>query len=144
MLCYSNHQRILKIILTKMIKSDDAYKSISEVAKILNLISKKTGKPNTHTIRFWEKEFKIIKPIILAGKRRYYNERSIEVLKKIKFLLKNQGMTIKVAKRALSDNNFFELDDSSNKSINTVKKSLDLRKKISKISKLVKEIKKLK
>ena len=53
-------------------------------------------------------------------------------------------MTIKGAKRTLTDNNFFELDDSSNKSINTVKKSLDLRKKISKISRLVKEIKKLK
>ncbi len=127
-----------------MNKSDDAYKSISEVAKILNLISNKTGKPSTHTIRFWEKEFKIIKPTILAGKRRYYNKRSIEILKKIKFLLKNQGMTIKGAKKALSDNNSFELDDSSNKSINTVKKSLDLRKKISKISRLVKEIKKLK
>ena len=126
------------------VKKENAYKSIGEVAKLLNLVSQKTGKLNTHTIRFWEKEFKIIKPIILAGKRRYYNERSIEVLKKIKFLLKNQGMTIKGAKRALSDNNFFELDDSSNKSINTVKKSLDLRKKISKISKLVKEIKKLK
>ena len=127
-----------------MIKSEHAYKSISEVAKILNLVSKKTGKPSTHTIRFWEKEFKIIKPVILAGKRRYYNEQSIELLKKIKFLLKNQGMTIKGAKRALSDNSLFNLDDSSNQSINTVKKNLDLRTKVSKISKLIKEIKKIK
>ena len=34
--------------------------SLLEVAKILNLINKKTGKLNTHTIRFWEKEFKQI------------------------------------------------------------------------------------
>ena len=84
-----------------MKKSNEAYKSIGEVAKILNLINKKNGFPNTHTIRFWEKEFKIINPIILAGRRRYYDEKSIEVLKKIKFLLKNQGMTIKGAKSAL-------------------------------------------
>ena len=49
-----------------MKKSDDAYKSIGEVAKILNLINKKNGSPNTHTIRFWEKEFKSIKPRICA------------------------------------------------------------------------------
>ena len=39
-------------------KSDSAYKSIGEVAKILNLVNKKNGNLNTHTIRFWEKEFK--------------------------------------------------------------------------------------
>ena len=43
-------------------KNDNAYKSIGEVAKILNLVNKKTGKLNTHTIRFWEIEFKQIKP----------------------------------------------------------------------------------
>jgi hypothetical protein len=42
-----------------MKKSDDAYKSIGEVAKILNLINKKNGSPNTHTIRFWKKNLKI-------------------------------------------------------------------------------------
>ena len=54
-----------------MKKSEDAYKSIGEVARILNLVNKKNGSLNTHTIRFWEKEFKIIKPRILAGRRRY-------------------------------------------------------------------------
>ena len=66
-----------------MNKSDNAYKSIGEVAKILNLVNKKTGNLNTHTIRFWEKEFKQIKPKIFAGKRRYYDESSILILKKI-------------------------------------------------------------
>ena len=127
-----------------MKKSNEAYKSIGEVAKILNLINKKNGSLNTHTIRFWEKEFKIVNPIILAGRRRYYDEKSIEVLKKIKFLLKNQGMTIKGAKKALGEHDSFNLDDSSNKPINIVKKSLVLRKKISRISKLIKEIKDLK
>ena len=127
-----------------MKKSNEAYKSIGEVAKILNLINKKNGSLNTHTIRFWEKEFKIVNPIILAGRRRYYDEKSIEVLKKIKFLLKNQGMTIKGAKRALETSHSFNLDDSINKSIKVSKKNLVLKKKVAKISKLIKEIKDLK
>ncbi len=127
-----------------MKKSNEAYKSIGEVAKILNLINKKNGSLNTHTIRFWEKEFKRVNPLILAGKRRYYDEKSIEVLKKIKFLLKDQGMTIKGAKRALASKDSFDLDDSVNKSINMGKNNLVLKKKVSKISKLIKEIKNLK
>ena len=100
-----------------MKKSEEAYKSIGEVAKILNLINKKNGSPSTHTIRFWEKEFKSIKPRILAGRRRYYDNTTIETLRKIKFLLKNQGMTIKGAKKVLSESTSFNLDDLSNKSI---------------------------
>jgi len=126
-----------------MKKSDDAYKTIGEVAKILDLVNKKNGSLNTHTIRFWEKEFNEVKPKIFAGRRRYYDEKSIEVLKKIKFLLKNEGMTIKGAKKALTSSLSFNLDDLSNKSIN-MNKNLVLKKKISNISKLVKEIKKLK
>ena len=58
-------------------KNNDAYKSIGEVAKILDLVNKKKGTLNTHTIRFWEKEFKQIKPKILNGNRRYYNNETI-------------------------------------------------------------------
>ena len=126
-----------------MKKSDEAYKTIGEVAKILDLINKKNGSPSTHTIRFWEKEFKDVKPKIFAGRRRYYDEKSIDILKKIKYLLKIEGMTIKGAKKALSSSTSFNLDDLPNKSIN-MDKNLVLKKKISNISKLVKEIKKLK
>ena len=127
-----------------MEKINPDYKTISQVAKLLNLINNKTGKINTHTLRFWEKQFKQIKPIILSGRRRYYDKKSIEVLKQIKFLLKNQGLTIKGANKALTDVDSFNLDDSSNKSITNINKSLNLRNKISKISKLVKDIKNLK
>ena len=127
-----------------MKKSEDAYKSIGEVARILNLVNKKKGSLNTHTIRYWEKEFRIINPKIFTGRRRYYNDKSIEALKKIKFLLKNQGMTIKGAKRALGTIDSFNLDDSINKSIKVDKKNLVLKKKVTKISKLIKEIKDLK
>jgi len=126
-----------------MKKFDDAYKSIGEVAKILNLVNKKNGTLNTHTIRFWEKEFKTIKPRILAGRRRYYDNSTIETLKKVKFLLKNQGMTIKGAKKILNTSTSFNLDDLSNKSIN-INNNLVLKKKISKISKIIKDIKGLK
>ena len=126
-----------------MKKSEEAYKSIGEVAKILNLVNEKTGTLKTHTIRFWEKEFKNIKPKILSGRRRYYDKRSIETLKKIKFLLKKEGLTIKGAKKVLSGSASYNLDDLSNKPINDTKK-LNLRKKINKISKLIKEIKGLK
>ena len=126
-----------------MKKFDNAYKSIGEVAKILNLVNERNGKANTHTIRFWEKEFKNIKPKIFAGNRRYYDKKSIEILKKIKFLLKNQGMTIKGAKKLINSSSLFALDDLQNKPINRFK-NLDLKNKVNKISKLIKQIKGLK
>ena len=101
-----------------MKKFDGAYKSIGEVAKILNLVNEKNGSLNTHTLRFWEKEFKNINPKIFAGRRRYYDKSSIELLKKIKFLLKNEGMTIKGVKKLLNSSNSFQLDDLPNNSIN--------------------------
>ncbi len=112
------------------------YKSIGEVAKLLDLVDKKTGKLSTHTLRFWEKEFKEVKPYIFAGNRRYYDTKSIEVLKKIQFLLKNKGMTIKGVKRQLQIKNS-ELDENENKSINTK----NIKTKLNKISKLIKNLK---
>jgi len=121
-----------------MNKDDRTYKSISEVAKILNLVNTKTGSLTTHTLRFWEKEFKQIKPKIFAGKRRYYDDKTIEILKKIKFLLKDKGMTINGVKKQLNLNNS-DLDEMTNISINT--KNI-LKSKLSKISKIVKDLKK--
>ena len=123
------------------VKKENAYKSIGEVAKLLNLVSQKTGKLNTHTIRFWEKEFRQIRPKIFSGKRRYYDNKTIEILKKIKFLLKEKGMTINGVKKYLINKNSFDLDEFSNTTINS--KNNNLKSQIEKISKLVKEIKKL-
>ena len=69
-----------------MDKSDNAYKTIGEVAKILQLKSKKKGALPTHTIRFWETQFKQIKPKILNSNRRYYDEGTINLLKKVKII----------------------------------------------------------
>tara|TARA_Y100000741_G_scaffold88697_1_gene65573 strand:+ start:392 stop:781 length:390 start_codon:yes stop_codon:yes gene_type:complete len=122
-------------------KFDDAYKSIGEVAQDLNLINPKTGKLNTHTIRFWEKEFKEIKPKIFAGKRRYYDQKTIKIIKKIRYLLKEKGLTINGVKKFLINERSFNLDETSNRTINTSKNKL--KTKLEKISNLVKEIKKL-
>jgi len=122
-------------------KTNKAYKSIGEVAKILNLVNKKRGTLNTHTIRFWEKEFKQIKPNILNGNRRYYNNDTIEVLKKVKYLLKDQGMTINGAKKVLNSDGSLKLDELPNNSINV---NYSLKKKLKKISSLIKQIKNLK
>ncbi len=122
-------------------KNLDAYKSIGEVAKILDLVNVKKGTLNTHTIRFWEKEFKQIKPKILNGNRRYYNNQTIEVLKKVKFLLKEQGMTINGVKKVLNSDKSLNLDELSNNSISA---NYSFRNKLKNISNLVKQIKKLK
>ena len=122
-------------------KTDNAYKSIGEVAKILDLVNKKTGKLNTHTIRFWEKEFKQIKPKLFSGNRRYYDKKAIGILLKIKILLKDKGFTINGVKKYLANENSFSLDETINNSINTSKS--EIKSKIEKISNLVKEIKKL-
>ena len=122
-------------------KSDKAYKSIGEVAKILGLVNKKKGTPNTHTIRFWEKKFKQIKPKILNGNRRYYNNDTIKVIKKIKYLLKDQGMTIIGVKKVLNTDKSLKLDELPNNSINADYKIIN---KLKKISKLIKQIKTLK
>ena len=86
-----------------MNKLNSAYKSIGEVARILELNDEKKGRLKTHTIRFWEKEFKAIRPKFFSGNRRYYDNKSIYILKKIKDLLKEDGMTINGVKKYLTN-----------------------------------------
>ena len=123
-----------------MDKSDSAYKTIGEVAKILNFKSNKKGDLPTHIIRFWETQFKQIKPKILNSNRRYYDENCINLLKKVKFLLKEQGMTINGVKKILNGEQSLELDEIANNSI----KANNFRNKLVKISKIIKNIKDLK
>ena len=128
-----------------MEKKNEAYKTIGEVAKIVGLIDKKKGTLSTHTIRFWEKKFSQIKPKILSGKRRYYSNKEIRIIKLIKFLLKEKGMTIRGVKALLSNPKSLSLDytakyDVSNQFFNKEK----IKDKIKKISKIIDELKKLK
>ena len=85
-------------------------------------------------------EFKQIKPKILNANRRYYDKDTINLLKKVKFLLKDQGMTINGVKKVLNSDKSLELDEMANNSI----KADNLRNKLVKISKIVKNLKNLK
>ena len=123
-----------------MDKSDGAYKTIGEVAKILKFKSNKKGIMPTHIIRFWETQFKQIKPKILNSNRRYYDKNSINLLKKVKFLLKEQGMTINGAKKILNGEKSLKLDEIANNSI----KADNFRIKLIKISKIIKNLKNIK
>ena len=120
-----------------MDKLHSAYKTIGEVAKILNLKNDKNGVLSTHVIRFWETQFKQIKPKKLNSNRRYYDEKTINLLKKVKFLLKDQGMTINGVKKILNNEDSLTLDESTDKSIRTK----NLKNKLLKISNKLKDLK---
>ncbi len=120
-----------------MDKSENAYKTIGEVAKILKLKENKKGNLPTHIIRFWETQFRQIKPKILNSNRRYYDEKTINLLKKVKFLLKEQGMTINGVKKILNNEVSLKLDEIADKSI----KAENLKNKLIKISKIIKKLK---
>mgnify|MGYP001256308783 FL=1 len=127
-------------------KDKNAYKTIGEVAKELNLIDKETGSLQTHTVRYWETQFKQIKPTIKAGGRRYYSEKDIKIINFIKHLLKDKGLTISGVKKILDDTNSQTIDDYLNlglynKNLNSTK---IIKDKIKKISKIIKEIKVIK
>ena len=122
------------------------YKTIGEVARELNLVDKKTGQLQTHTIRYWETQFKQIKPTIMAGRRRYYSDKNIKVLNYIKSLLKEKGFTINGVKKMLESAQSESIDDATNfgvyKSVN--KSTKIIRDKIKNISKIIKELKEIK
>ena len=127
------------------IKNDDAYKTIGEITKELGLVDKKTGHLQTHTVRYWETQFKQLKPSIKAGKRRYYSTKDIQIIKKIKYLLKEKGLTINGAKNILNNKDIDSLDDNVDLGLygsNSNKKKV-VKEKLKKISKIIKELKKL-
>ena len=113
--------------------------NISEVSILLNLVNKSTKKPSNYILRYWEKEFKEIKPIIL-NKRRYYSEKQINIIKLIKFLLKDKGMTINGVKNILKSN-INSLDDYNSYSLKAdyLKENLKVKSKT-----ILEKIKKLK
>ena len=127
-----------------MNKKKMAYRTIGEVAKYVGLINRKTGNLSTHTIRFWEKQFKQIKPKIFAGKRRYYDANTIKIIKKIKYLLKEKGMTIKGVKNILNNPDPLNLDEISKNNINisSINKA-NLINKIKKITSIINDLKKI-
>ena len=127
-------------------KNDKIYKTIGEVAKALDLIDKKTGLLQTHTIRYWETQFKQIKPTIRAGGRRYYSKKDMEVINYIKFLLKEKGLTISGVKKILGSKEMHSIDDSVNLGVykSESKSTKFIKDRVKNISKIIKELKKIK
>ena len=119
--------------------------NISQLANLLNLVNSKTKKPSNHILRYWEKEFKQIKPVILKN-RRYYSEKQINIIKLIKFLLKDKGMTINGVKNVLKSN-INSLDDYNSYSLKAdyLKENIKIKSKtiLEKINKLKKNGKKI-
>ena len=114
--------------------------NITELSKILNLINPKTKKASNHILRYWEKEFKQIKPQFLKN-RRYYTTKQIDIIKLIKFLLKEQGMTINGVKNILK-NNVNSLDDYDLISLKTNYQKYLIKNKSKKILEKINSIKK--
>ncbi len=78
-------------------KSAFAFRTISEVSKELQV--------PTHVLRFWEAKFSSIKPLKRGGGRRYYRPEDLDLLRKIKSLLYDDGYTIKGVQKLLKDQN---------------------------------------
>ena len=116
------------------------YLNISELSIRLNLINKKTGKPLNHILRFWEKEFSEIKPVILKGNRRYYNQKQVDKITYIKFLLRDKGLTIKGAKNILKGKKIIDETDKNNIEKDYFK--MNIKNKSKNILKKIKGIKK--
>jgi len=118
-----------------MNKLKSSYKTISEVVNHLNRNNPKNELKNSHTIRYWETQFKQIKPI-KVNNRRYYDQKNIDVLLKIHYLLKNQGMTINGVKKLLNNN--LNIDEKSKK----ILVALNIKYRLNKINSLLKDLKK--
>ena len=127
------------------VKSDEVYKTIGEITKDLNLIDK-NGNLQTHTLRYWETQFKQVKPTVRAGNRRYYSKKDFQIIKKIKFLLKEKGLTINGVRKILNNPSPSSID--ANVDLGVYKQSLSssksIKDRVNKISRIIKEIKKLK
>lgn len=79
-----------------MEKSPDAFRTISEAADELDLPQ--------HVLRFWETRFSQIKPLKRGGGRRYYRPDDVQLLRGIRYLLYDEGFTIKGVQKILKDN----------------------------------------
>lgn len=78
-----------------MDKSPDAFRTISEVAELLETPA--------HVLRFWESRFPQIKPVKRAGGRRYYRPADMALLAGIRKLLHDEGMTIRGVQKVLRE-----------------------------------------
>ncbi len=89
--------------------------TIGELSKLINLVDPVKKKPLNYVIRYWEKEFKQIKPKKINN-RRYYSSDQVEIVRLIHFLIKNKGLTTLGVKNVLNSN-INKLDDYNSHSL---------------------------
>ncbi len=118
----------------------DKLLNISQVSKLLKIVNIKTKKPSNYILRYWEKEFKQIKPLVIKS-RRYYSTKQVNIIKLIKFLLKDKGMTISGVKNILKSN-INTLDDYNSYSLKADYHKKVIKDKSKKILEKLKKIKK--
>ena len=113
---------------------------IGELIKLLNSSKESKKKISSHNLRFWEKQFKQIKPKKINNQR-YYSSKQIDILKLIIFLLKEKRLTISGVKNELNSNNY-KLDDYNSLSLkadyyrsNLKKKSKNILYKLNRLKK---------
>jgi DNA-binding transcriptional MerR regulator len=116
------------------------YLGISELSVKLDLVNKNTNKPASYILRFWEKEFKEIKPLILKGNRRYYDDKQIKIIKFIKYLLKDKGLTVNGVKKILKEKK--NIDGSRKNNIEEEYLKMNIKNKSKKILKKLNDLKK--
>ena len=114
--------------------------NITQLSKLLKLINSRNNKPQNYVVRYWEKEFKQIKPKLI-NKRRYYSSDQVNLIKFINYLIKEKGMTLNGVKNILnSDIN--KLDDYNSYSLKAGYYKNILKTKSVKILKKVNNLKK--
>ena len=82
--------------MSELAKREKLFYSIGEVASMLG--------EQTSAIRYWEKEFDILKPRKNKKGNRLFTPKDVENLKLIHHLLKDKGMTIAGVKKKMSEN----------------------------------------
>jgi DNA-binding transcriptional MerR regulator len=78
-----------------MTKSEDAFRTIGELAEELGLPQ--------HILRYWETRFPQLRPLQRAGNRRYYRPADVALVKRIDRLLNHEGYTIKGVQKLLEE-----------------------------------------
>ena len=95
-------------------KSVSAYKTISEVSKLIDVPS--------HVLRFWETKFSQVKPIKRSGGRRYYRTEDVKILSSIRKLLYQEGYTIKGAQKVLKS--YLKMGELKHTSVATIRSDI--------------------
>tara|TARA_B100001063_G_C16719168_1_gene532533 strand:- start:182 stop:568 length:387 start_codon:yes stop_codon:yes gene_type:complete len=114
--------------------------TISELSLMLDLIDSSNKKPRNYVLRYWEKQFRQIRPKKINN-RRYYSPQQVEIVKMIKFLIKNKGMSILGVKNILNSNRI-KLDDYNSYSLKADYYKSRFKNKSNKILEKIKKLKK--